>query len=298
MLGDRTIHELVTTLCSVSAFRVSATRDQLLKGIPGEYACPREQSNLVTDLQLILDFVIQAGRLANGELALDVLWKNVQMYVSPATQTGNKLDKLFEALRQNGNDIQGKPGKTSILFINAEPRDLQRLRVTEEFKKIKYELETGSDRDSFELQFLFDARREELSRELLRIKPHIVHFAGHGSADGAIYLLDEHGFSDPVSGAALGMLFEVLGSHASRQDRECGVILNACFTETMSQAIRQHVDFVIGMDEAIADPLAVAFSIGFYQALGNGFDSRKAFKAGLAQMEMAGHVEENRPLYV
>ena len=46
--------------------------------------------------------------------------------------------------------------------------------------------------------------------------------------------------------------------------------MNACYAEIQAKAISKHIKYVIGMNQAIGDKAAIAFSIGFYQALGGG----------------------------
>ena len=50
-----------------------------------------------------------------------------------------------------------------------------------------------------------------------------------------------------VSTAALAKLFEVF-----KDKVEC-VLLNACYSETQAEAIRQHIDYVIGMHQEIGN---------------------------------------------
>lgn len=45
------------------------------------------------------------------------------------------------------------------------------------------------------------------------------------------------------------------------------MLLNACYSEVQANAIAQHIDYVIGMNQAIGDRAALEFSVGFYDAL-------------------------------
>jgi len=63
------------------------------------------------------------------------------------------------------------------------------------------------------------------------------------------------------------------------------VVLNACWSEPQARAIRQHIPFVIGTRAIIPDEVAVAFSTGFYKAIGAGKDVPFAYRMGLARIQ-------------
>jgi hypothetical protein len=64
------------------------------------------------------------------------------------------------------------------------------------------------------------------------------------------------------------------------------VIVNACTTERLAQALTAVVPCVIGMRHPVGDQSAVRFSIGFYQALAAGMPVDTAFDTGLSQLMM------------
>ncbi len=49
------------------------------------------------------------------------------------------------------------------------------------------------------------------------------------------------------------------------------MLLNACYSEVQADTIVQEIDYVIGMNAAIADKTAIKFAVGFYDGLG-GYD--------------------------
>jgi hypothetical protein len=115
---------------------------------------------------------------------------------------------------------------------------------------------------------------------LLRHRPAIVHFSGHGSADGELVLEDDAGCKDTVTTGALGNLFAIL-----KKDIQC-VVLNACYSETQAQAIAAHVGCVVGLRSDVGDKAAIAFASKFYQALGFGEDFGTAFALGCIEVEL------------
>jgi hypothetical protein len=129
----------------------------------------------------------------------------------------------------------------------------------------------------------------DLQGYLLRHKPDIVHFSGHGMAASEIILEDNQGKSQPVSSRALSQLFSVL-----KDNIRC-VVLNACYSEQQAQAIAAHIDCVVGMSKAIGDLAAVSFAEAFYQALGYGRDVQAAFDLGCLQIDLKSLNEHDTP---
>ncbi len=172
----------------------------------------------------------------------------------------------------------------SVLFLAADPSDASRIRVGEEFREIREKLQLARYRERFDLHVRISVRPEDISQAMLDVKPDIVHFSGHGTKTGEIYFENRSGFIQPVSPEAIADLLSVFSVNC--------VILNACYSERQIQAIAKIVPYVIGMKQAIRDSAAIAFSIGFYQALGDGLSIEKAYKLGCAQIRLQG-IEEH-----
>lgn len=178
---------------------------------------------------------------------------------------------------------------TTILFLSADPRDASRLRLGEEQREISEKLRLARLRDEFLLEVRMAVRPADLSQAMLDTGPAIVHFSGHGSDLGAICLEDVNGYTQEVSAEALGALFRSFGAQT-----RC-VVLNACYSDVQAEAIARHVAYVIGMSEEIGDAAAIAFSVGFYQAVGAGRSIEEAFELGVAQLHLRGIGEGHIP---
>ena len=76
------------------------------------------------------------------------------------------------------------------------------------------------------------------------------------------------------------------------------VILNACFSEVQAQAIARYINYVIGMSNSISDRAAIAFTIGFYQAIGAGRTVEDAYKLGCIQLRLQGIPEQLTPVLI
>jgi len=168
--------------------------------------------------------------------------------------------------------------KKKIVLFAAEPTDTARLRLQEEFREIQEELKLSRNRDAFDLKPVLAARTRDLQDALRNEQPQIVHFSGHGTEAGELLVEDPVGGAHPIAPAALANLFRLCTHHV-----EC-VVLNACYSEIQAQAIAEHIPYVIGTSTALDDRAAIAFSIGFYRALGDGKPFDEAFQWGSSQL--------------
>jgi hypothetical protein len=176
-----------------------------------------------------------------------------------------------------------------ILFLAANPKDTTPLRLDEESRAIDRAIRSAEFRDAFEIQQQWAVRMSDLQALLLRYKPHIVHFSGHGTASEGISFEDNQGYSHPVSATALERLFSILNENIT-----C-VVLSACHSEIQAQAIAKHVACVIGMSQEIGDKPAISFATSFYQALAYGKDIKTAFELGCIEIDMESLGDQNVP---
>ena len=173
----------------------------------------------------------------------------------------------------------------------ADPTNASRLRLGEEFREIQEKLRLAKQRDLFKLELpQLSLRPADISQALLDTQPQIVHFSGHGMTAGALCFESQTGEIQPVQPDALAALF---GQFARQVD--C-VILNACYSESQAEAIAKHINYVVGMSGAIGDKAAIAFAIGFYQALGAGRTIEDAYKLGCVQIGLQGVSQHSTPV--
>jgi hypothetical protein len=149
----------------------------------------------------------------------------------------------------------------------------------------------GSERKSFFLKPILDIKKERLMELLLRHKPQIVHFSGHGSGQDGLMFYGADGYSDLVKGDALAEVFKLFNDQIS-----C-VLLNACYSEEQAQVIAQYIPNVIGTNSAIDDELSIKFAEGFYMALFAGEGYEKAFNMGIAHIGLQNFPEGGRPVF-
>ncbi|MCP4700833.1 MAG: CHAT domain-containing protein [Gammaproteobacteria bacterium] len=180
----------------------------------------------------------------------------------------------------------------TILIFAANPLDTEPLDLGEELRAIERALVQSQRRDAFDLRCCHAPRPQDLQEQLLRCRPGIVHFCGHGEGENGICLQNENSEIKLADSTALADLFQLC---VRRFPIRC-VLLNACYSEHQAAAIRAHVPCVIGMRAAIANKAAQAFSTGFYQAIGRGDEIESAFAMGrnAIQLELHGKDQQAR----
>jgi hypothetical protein len=213
----------------------------------------------------------------------------------------SEMDDAFLRFLANEGSITKEPQRSapvpslsktvpiSVVFLSSDPTDAARLRLGTELREIQEKLQLARLRDQITLHQRMAVRVPDLSQCLLDVSPKIVHFSGHGASDGALCLEGDDGRVHPVSPDALASLFEQFSDCV-----ECA-LLNACYSLTQAEAIASHIPFVIGMSSAISDQAAIAFSVGFYQAIGAGRTIEQAFKLGVVQIRLQGVPEHLTP---
>jgi len=169
--------------------------------------------------------------------------------------------------------------KKTILVLAANPVDTEPLRLDREIREISEGLSRASHRESFILESVLAARPEDVRRAMLKFKPTIVHFCGHGAQDGGIAFEDDTGCSLIVTPEALSGFFKLFADQV-----EC-VVLNACYSDSQADAIGEHIEHVVGMHGGVDDEKAIMFSVAFYDALGAGKDVKFAYELALNATE-------------
>ena len=172
--------------------------------------------------------------------------------------------------------------KIRILFLAANPADITRLRLDEEAREIDKKIRSADYRDNFELIPQLAVRPSDLQEALMRRKPHIVHFSGHGNRTEGILLQDDQGNATPLRKEVLGNLFKIL------RDNIRVVVLNACYSKLQSRSITETIDYTVVMKKPVYDESAIAFAGAFYRALAFGRTVKEAFDLGVNEIMLLG----------
>jgi hypothetical protein len=186
--------------------------------------------------------------------------------------SGARATRRSEA-RRSGSMIK-------VLLLSANPLDAP-LSIDEEFRAIDAKIRASDHRDSVDLIKHGAVRLEDIPSLLMRHKPHVVHFSGHGDKV-AIELTTSDGRGHLVPPNALADIFRVL------KDNVRVVLLNACDSAPQAEAIVSVIDCAVGMSDEIEDEAAIAFAAAFYEALGYGRSVQDAVDLALVQLTGAG----------
>jgi hypothetical protein len=182
-----------------------------------------------------------------------------------------------------------RSSRTRILLLAANPTTTSELHLHREVHGIQARIGVGKPRDALDLSVRWAVRPGDLQRVLLEEKPHVLHFSGHGTERAQLMFEDDTGAAARVEKEAFVELIGILGGTVRL------VVLNACDTEPIADALVHHVDFAVGMHEPIGDEAAIAFASSFYQALGFGEPVGNAFRLGCNELRLKRIPEEQTP---
>ncbi|MBH8554509.1 GUN4 domain-containing protein [Nostocaceae cyanobacterium CENA357] len=179
-----------------------------------------------------------------------------------------------------------------ILILTAIPHGL---RLDTEIREIQEAIIRSVKRNLFSTKIRTAVRPQDIRRAIAEERPKIVHFCGHGMEDGSLILEDDGGDNKLVSPEGLAALFE------SHKDYVKCVLLNACYSAKPAEAISQHIEYTVGMNQPIGDKAAIVFAQGFYDGLGyelsNNQDTfESAFKEGLIAIKLEDFSQANIPV--
>ncbi|MDH3244917.1 MAG: CHAT domain-containing protein [Saprospiraceae bacterium] len=230
--------------------------------------------------------VHQRGRIRSLEKQME----NGTISDDQATRTRNQIRSALSKIvqRQVKDDWSSSPStsndKRIILFMTANPRELDVLRLGEEIRKVEDGFRSSTLRDRFQFVPKTAVRLTTMTLEMQSLEPEIIHFSGHGAGAEGISLENDVGEEILFPNDGLSRLFKL-----ARPYVKC-VILNACYSQEQAEVISQHGIYVVGMNDAIEDDASIKFSVGFYQSIGEGKNYRDAFEMGM--IHIASSLEE------
>lgn len=171
-----------------------------------------------------------------------------------------------------------------ILALQANQQPDSLLHLDREMREIKRSLAKTS---AWGVEFVHEGAVEasELQAILLKYKPDVVHFSGHCATNGDLVLETNEGDPEPLSPKFLGNIF------SSLKDPVCCVVLNACYSARLAEAVARFVPCVVGMTSQVTDVAALAFSASFYQALALGTTFEQAFAFARQRVELEARDE-------
>ncbi len=213
--------------------------------------------------------------------------------------------------------------KFKLLFLGANPPGTRELRIRDEHSRIVEKLAADKRQDEYLVLTEFYARASDWQEILIRDKPNIIHFSGHGTNQGlghasdgsndriiydaerkkqkekekeslkGIVMYDESmRRAQLVSTMALDDLFSLVTEEDLGLQVKV-VLLNACFTDNQAVAIGKYVEYVVGTSDAVPDEAAIQFAAGFYFGMTQSLGIERAFRTGRSRALLTGLNEKN-----
>lgn len=206
---------------------------------------------------------------SESSVACDALWEILVNRPREALDT--------PGIRKFITELQ-KPLK--ILMLSADPKNQDRLCLSQERRELDQALQTTRFGDEFQVCDLPSCRLRDIPRALDKYTPTVLHFSGHGNPNGLCFE-NEVQKTQIVDKDALADLFR--GQSGLRL-----VVLNACYSQQQAQCIADSIGYVIAMEGRVDDQAAINFSREFYTALGDGRTFEAAFKRAVAAVHLEG----------
>lgn len=167
--------------------------------------------------------------------------------------------------------------KTKVLILAATPNDQKLIRPDKEVAELRERMAAmPTQRRPLSFDSIYAARLDQIQQELVRQRPTILHFSGHG-APGILMFETDDGRSAPLAADLLAMVLK------GYRDIEC-LVLHACYTEEVARKCLPFVACVVGSTDAVDDESAPAFSYLFYQSIAAGMDYEQAFEMGTTEV--------------
>lgn len=165
--------------------------------------------------------------------------------------------------------------KIKILFLSASPRDLTTLNPDTEFRRIFEEVGSSS---AFEMLSVSTITKGDLIPVLLKNRPDIVHFTGHGSEDG-IYFENDIRTKDLFNKNDLAELFTRL------HQKPRILFLSSCLSAPNIENLSRVIDFVIATEDRVEEKAATHIAATFYTHLGYGEPIKNSFDLVHSQLK-------------
>lgn len=167
--------------------------------------------------------------------------------------------------------------KTKVLILAATPEDQSLIRPDKEVAELRERMAAmPSQKRPLAFDSIYAARLDQIQQELVRQRPSILHFSGHG-APGSLMFETDDGQTAPLEA---DLLARVLKGY---RDIEC-LVLHACYADEVARACLPYVSCVVGSTDSVDDTTAPRFSYLFYQSIAAGMGYEQAFEMGQTEV--------------
>jgi hypothetical protein len=159
---------------------------------------------------------------------------------------------------------QPEPEKLRVLYLTSSPNLDDPLRVDAEVNNVLKRMRSVKHRDLIELHHRPAATPEDLLNGLNDLRPHVIHFSGHGNGDGLL-------FDDALIETPIGQMMDFTRLRRILEATNFPptlLVLNACRSLEGAAVLLEAVPVLIAMPDSVADLSASLFAGHFYSAIG------------------------------
>jgi len=249
-----------------------ALHDHLLHAYAGDIAGLIRLIGRLPDGDQIASQVPPAGLIPTNEL----LWQIQDWLDRKGLVNQDLFDRLVKDRPSLERDIRTvqRQFQRIVLFLSAAPEGMEPVHVEEEAKAIIDAIRASFANQQVGLVVRHGVQLADWRREIDLIRPEVLHFSGHG---GLLSLPVLKGADGGATEPPIGPLIDQL-----RRSGIQGAVFNACFSSRLAQTAVESggLRWAIGADRAIIDETAIAFAVGFYEALSQGQAPGEAYEAG------------------
>lgn len=194
-------------------------------------------------------------------------------------------------IRASVKELGTRTKKRSLLAVFSNPSDCHRLRCDIEMRTISSALQTTPVIDGIEIKSEWAVQANDLDKILFKHRPEILHIACSTSGEDLLFD-NEMGNSQLVNQESMLAFLQPISS-----DLDC-VLLSACNTDWLAHSLSEAIYCAVGMPGIISDEAAIAFTSGFYTAIGQQSDYTAAYHSGIAKMRLQDSASETPVMYL
>lgn len=219
--------------------------------------------------------------------------KKTQRQISDLNRVMQTHAQIQDEIQSQIKELQKLPENITVLFLAANPIGTPSLRLDAEARAIQETIRKSEYRDTLKFETRWAVRTSDILQAINEVNPDVIHFSGHGAANGDLVFENINGEMKLVSKEAITQTIMTLS------DKVKLMFFNACFSSTQARSIVEYVDVAIGMNTSIGDEAALVFASQFYSSIGFGKNIKTAFDQAKAALMLEGIPEETTPeLYV